>query len=63
MIDLDPDLDLRIERVIHSPRARVWKAWTDPLDLARHEQLAFADGWGTVTEQLAAIAEAEDGRR
>jgi uncharacterized protein YndB with AHSA1/START domain len=35
MIDLDPDLDLRIDRVIHAPRARVWKAWTDPLDLAR----------------------------
>lgn len=162
MIDLDPDLDLRIDRVIHAPRARVWTAWTDPLDLARwwlpapthcrvdhldvvpggafvtsmsddgatfgphldacfvvvepgerivftnaldsrlrpanpvpvamtaeitfsdhaqgthyhvlvrhadagsrthHEQLGFADGWGTVTAQLATIAEAEDGRR
>jgi uncharacterized protein YndB with AHSA1/START domain len=162
MIDLDPDLDLRIDRVIHAPRARVWKAWTDPGDLARwwlpapmhcrvdrldvapggafvtsmsddgatfgphldacfvvvdpgerivftnaldsrwrpaepapvamtaeitlgehpqgtryhvlvrhadarsrarHEQLGFADGWGTVTAQLAAIAEAEDAPR
>ncbi|MGH9235172.1 MAG: SRPBCC domain-containing protein [Acidimicrobiales bacterium] len=162
MIDLDPDLDLRIDRVIHAPRARVWKAWTDPLELARwwlpapthcrvdhldvvpggafvtsmsddgatfghhldacfvvvepgerivftnaldsrwrpanpapvamtaeitfsehqrgthyhvlvrhadagsraqHERLGFADGWGTVTAQLAAIAEAGDGRR
>jgi uncharacterized protein YndB with AHSA1/START domain len=35
MIDVDPDLDLRIERVIRAPRARVWKAWTDPIDLAR----------------------------
>jgi len=35
MLDLDPDLDLRIDRVIRAPRSRVWKAWTDPLDLAR----------------------------
>ena len=34
-LDLDPDLDLRIDRVIRAPRARVWRAWTDPLDLAR----------------------------
>jgi uncharacterized protein YndB with AHSA1/START domain len=34
-LDLDPDLDLRIDRVIRAPRARVWKAWTDPVDLAR----------------------------
>jgi uncharacterized protein YndB with AHSA1/START domain len=159
MLDLDPDLDLQIDRVIRAPRARVWKAWTDPLDLARwwlpapmrcrvekldvvsggafvtsmsedghdfgphldacfvvvdprerivftnaldsrwrptnpapvamtaeitfadhpegtdyravvrhadarsraqHEQLGFADGWGTVTAQLAAVAEADD---
>ena len=33
-LELDPDLDLRIDRVIRAPRARVWKAWTDPLDLA-----------------------------
>jgi uncharacterized protein YndB with AHSA1/START domain len=32
---LDPALDLRIERVIRAPRQRVWKAWTDPQDLAR----------------------------
>lgn len=162
MIGLDPDLDLRVDRVIHAPRDRVWKAWTDPGDLARwwlpapmrcrvdrldvvpggafvtsmsddgatfgphldacfvvveagerivftnaldsrwrpadpapvamtaeivlgdhprgtdyrvlvrhadpdsrahHEQLGFADGWGTVTAQLAAVAEAgDDGR-
>ena len=35
MLDFDPDLDLRIDRVIRAPRPRVWKAWTDPLDLAR----------------------------
>ena len=34
-LDFDPDLDLRVDRVIHAPRARVWRAWTDPLDLAR----------------------------
>jgi uncharacterized protein YndB with AHSA1/START domain len=157
--DLDPELDLRIDRLIRAPRARVWQAWTDPRDLARwwlpapavcrvdrldvvpggafvtsmsddgtdygphldacfvvvepgerivftnaldsrwrparpapvamtaeimfgehpdgtdyrvvvrhadagsrrrHEQLGFADGWGTVTAQLAAIAQAEE---
>ena len=162
MLELDPDLDLQIDRVIRAPRARVWKAWTDPLDLARwwlpaptrcrvdrldvvpggafvtsmsddgnayvphvdacfvvvdpgerivftnaldsrwrpsdpapvamtaeisflehpdgtdyrvvvrhadaasrrhHDQLGFADGWGTVTAQLAAIAEATNGGR
>ena len=35
ILDFDPDLDLRIERLIRAPRARVWKAWTDPADLAR----------------------------
>ena len=34
-IDLDPELDLQIHRVIRAPRDRVWRAWTDPLDLAR----------------------------
>ena len=34
-LQLDPDLDLRVDRVIRAPRERVWKAWTDPLDLAR----------------------------
>lgn len=33
--DLDPNLDLRIDRVIRAPRDRVWAAWTDPLELAR----------------------------
>jgi uncharacterized protein YndB with AHSA1/START domain len=35
MNHLDPALDLRIERLIHAPRARVWKAWTDPRDFCR----------------------------
>jgi uncharacterized protein YndB with AHSA1/START domain len=29
----------------------------DPASRARHEQLGFFDGWGSVTEQLAALAE------
>jgi len=33
-LEFDPDLDLRVDRVIHAPRARVWRAWTNPLDLA-----------------------------
>jgi uncharacterized protein YndB with AHSA1/START domain len=57
--DLDPELDLRVERVIRAPRARVWKAWTDPADLARWwlpapaqcrvERLDVAPGGGFVT--------------
>jgi uncharacterized protein YndB with AHSA1/START domain len=34
-LDFDPSLDLRIDRVIQAPRARLWRAWTDPLALAR----------------------------
>lgn len=30
-----------------------------PDDRARHEELGFFDGWGAVTAQLAAVAEAE----
>jgi uncharacterized protein YndB with AHSA1/START domain len=30
-----------------------------PAARARHEELGFADGWGTVAKQLAAIAEVE----
>jgi uncharacterized protein YndB with AHSA1/START domain len=30
----------------------------DPEARARHEKLGFADGWGSVTEQLAAVAAA-----
>jgi hypothetical protein len=28
----------------------------------QHEQLGFADGWGAVTAQLAAVAEAQERR-
>jgi uncharacterized protein YndB with AHSA1/START domain len=33
--DLDPELDLHIERVIRAPRERVWRAWTEPDELAQ----------------------------
>jgi uncharacterized protein YndB with AHSA1/START domain len=32
--DLDPELDLGLERVIRAPRTVVWNAWTDPASLA-----------------------------
>jgi uncharacterized protein YndB with AHSA1/START domain len=32
--DIDPDLDLALERIIRAPRAVVWDAWTDPASLA-----------------------------
>jgi uncharacterized protein YndB with AHSA1/START domain len=31
----------------------------DPAARARHEQVGFFDGWGSVTEQLAALVESE----
>lgn len=31
----DPALDLNIERTIHAPPHRIWRAWTDPDLLAR----------------------------
>ncbi|WP_424187171.1 SRPBCC domain-containing protein [Actinokineospora sp. G85] len=34
-MNLDPDLDLALERVIRAPRATVWNAWTDPRQLER----------------------------
>ena len=65
-LDLDPELDLQIERVIRAPRTRVWKAWTDPLDLERWwlpapmhcrvEQLDVVSGGAFVTSM------SEDGR-
>ena len=55
----DPALDLRLTRVIRAPRARIWKAWTDPADLARWflpaptqcrvERLEAVPGGGLVT--------------
>ncbi len=32
--DIDPELDLTLERVIRGPRTSVWQAWTDPASLA-----------------------------
>jgi len=32
--DVDPELDLALERVIRAPRTAVWDAWTDPASLA-----------------------------
>ncbi|MBL7252783.1 SRPBCC domain-containing protein [Paractinoplanes lichenicola] len=34
----------------------------DPAARKRHEELGFAEGWGTVTEQLAAAVEAPGGQ-
>ena len=39
---------------------RVVVRHADASSRARHEELGFADGWGTVTAQLAAIAEAPE---
>lgn len=56
---MDPELDLTLERVIHAPRAVVWRAWTDPLRLSqwwipapivcRVEQLEVRPGGAFVT--------------
>lgn len=32
---MNPDLDLTVQRVIRAPRALVWRAWTDPEQLAK----------------------------
>ncbi len=40
---------------------RVVVRHADPTSRARHEELGFADGWGAVTAQLAALAESSDG--
>ena len=32
---MNPDLDLTLQRVIRAPRASVWRAWTDPSQLAQ----------------------------
>jgi len=31
---MNPDLDLTLQRVIRAPRTTVWRAWTDPAQLA-----------------------------
>jgi uncharacterized protein YndB with AHSA1/START domain len=35
----------------------------DPAGRARHQQLGFVDGWGTVTEQLAGLVERQEDAR
>jgi uncharacterized protein YndB with AHSA1/START domain len=32
---VNPDLDLTLQRVIRAPRKSVWRAWTDPSQLAQ----------------------------
>jgi uncharacterized protein YndB with AHSA1/START domain len=32
---MNPDLDLTLERIIRAPRKVVWRAWTDPSQLAQ----------------------------
>jgi uncharacterized protein YndB with AHSA1/START domain len=41
---------------------RILVRHADASSRTQHEQLGFADGWGTVTAQLAAIAEAKEER-
>jgi len=33
--DIDPDLDLALERIMRAPRVVVWDAWTDPVSLSQ----------------------------
>ncbi|GAA1155421.1 SRPBCC family protein [Kribbella jejuensis] len=33
--EFDPELDLVVERIIRAPRAKVWKAWSDPGQFAQ----------------------------
>ena len=40
---------------------RVVVRHADPASRARHEELGFAEGWGAVTAQLAALAESSEG--
>ncbi|MEU4197238.1 SRPBCC domain-containing protein [Kribbella sp. NPDC026611] len=59
MSEFDPELDLRVERVIRAPRERVWAAWTEPGKFARWwvpaptvcrvERLEVRAGGGIVT--------------
>jgi uncharacterized protein YndB with AHSA1/START domain len=43
-------------------RYRIVVRHGDPAARARHDELGFLDGWGTVTEQLARLAESEAAR-
>ncbi|MEV4712339.1 SRPBCC domain-containing protein [Micromonospora sp. NPDC049374] len=46
----------------HGTDYRVIVRHGDPAARARHEELGFADGWGSVTAQLAEFAESEEAR-
>lgn len=35
MTDIDPRLDLTLQRTIHAPRMAIWRAWTEPALLER----------------------------
>ncbi|GAA1580560.1 SRPBCC domain-containing protein [Kribbella karoonensis] len=64
--EFDPELDLVVERVIRAPRAKVWRAWSDPERFAqwwvpapaicRVRRLELRPGGAMVTEL------SEDGR-
>ncbi len=41
---------------------RVVVRHADPAARARHQELGFIDGWGSVTGQLAALAESESAK-
>ncbi|MGV9712755.1 SRPBCC domain-containing protein [Gordonia sp. NPDC003424] len=32
---VDPQLDLTLQRTIHAPRERIWRAWTEPRSLEK----------------------------
>ena len=46
----------------HGTDYRIVVRHGDPAARARHEELGFLDGWGTVTKQLAGLVEGEDAR-
>jgi len=57
--DIDPELDLTLQRVIRASPSAIWQAWTDPIRLAqwwipapmvtRVDQLDVSPGGGFVT--------------
>lgn len=63
----NPDPIAMVAEIIFGDRPegtdyRVVVRHSDPAARARHEQLGFLDGWGSVTEQLAALVERERAR-